>query len=133
MIHVRVREGSLNVTCCKDLDPCPCDLLGEILRDRTDLEDPCLPCAWPVRWPERGGKTRSHPELGRETPQRRWYCVARPGRVGRRRTHRSRQAQSLFTIPLHDPSSPRPSSSEGAGRPSASNGAGPIFGRDAHV
>ena len=25
-----------------------------------------------------------HPELGRETPQRRWYCVLRRGRVGRR-------------------------------------------------
>jgi hypothetical protein len=28
--------------------------------------------------------TRSHPELGRENPQRRWYCVLRRGRVGRR-------------------------------------------------
>src|SRR5579875_1121934 len=27
--------------------------------------------------------TRSHPELGREDPQRRWYCVLRRGRVGR--------------------------------------------------
>ena len=31
-----------------------------------------------------GPSTRSHPELGRETPQRRWYCVLRRGRVGRR-------------------------------------------------
>ena len=27
--------------------------------------------------------TRSHPELGRETPQRQWYSVLRRGRVGR--------------------------------------------------
>ena len=31
-----------------------------------------------------GQCTRSHPELGRESPQRRWYCVLRRGRVGRR-------------------------------------------------
>ena len=31
-----------------------------------------------------GPNTRSHPELGRENPQRRWYCVLRRGRVGRR-------------------------------------------------
>ena len=28
--------------------------------------------------------TRSHPELGRENPQRQWYCALRRGRVGRR-------------------------------------------------
>ncbi len=32
----------------------------------------------------RSGCTRSHPELGRETLQRQWYCVLRRGRVGRR-------------------------------------------------
>ena len=31
-----------------------------------------------------GPNTRSHPELGRENPQRRWYCVSRRGRAGRR-------------------------------------------------
>jgi hypothetical protein len=31
----------------------------------------------------RGGRTRSHSEHGRETPQRRWYSVSRRGRVGR--------------------------------------------------
>ncbi len=35
-------------------------------------------------WLLRGCPTRSHPELDRETPQRRWYCVLRRGRVGRR-------------------------------------------------
>ena len=34
-------------------------------------------------WLLRGGNTRSHSELGREDPQRRWYCVLRRGRVGR--------------------------------------------------
>ena len=38
-----------------------------------------------ARWPSRGCHTRSHPELGRETPQRPWYCIPRCGRVGRRR------------------------------------------------
>ena len=31
----------------------------------------------------RGRNTRSHPELGSESPQRRWYCVLRRGRAGR--------------------------------------------------
>ena len=35
-------------------------------------------------WPWRGARTRSHPELGRENPQRPWYCAPRHGRVGRR-------------------------------------------------
>ena len=30
-----------------------------------------------------GPDTRSHPELGRESPQRRWYCLLSRGRVGR--------------------------------------------------
>ncbi len=37
----------------------------------------------PTWWLWRGGCTRSHSELGRETPQRRWYFVLRRGRVGR--------------------------------------------------
>ena len=41
----------------------------------------CLSPAW---WLRRGDKTRSHPELGRQTPQRQWYFVSRHGRVGRR-------------------------------------------------
>ena len=32
----------------------------------------------------RSDQTRSHPELGRQTLPRQWYCVLRPGRVGRR-------------------------------------------------
>src|SRR6185369_16505485 len=36
-----------------------------------------------------GPYTRSHPELGRENPQRQWYCVLRRGRVGRRQVFRT--------------------------------------------
>ena len=39
---------------------------------------------WMTWWLWRGARTRSHPELGRENPQRPWYCVSRHGRVGRR-------------------------------------------------
>jgi hypothetical protein len=39
---------------------------------------------WTTWWLWRGACTRSHPELGRENPQRPWYCVSRRGRVGRR-------------------------------------------------
>src|ERR1700733_8797104 len=39
---------------------------------------------WTTWWSSRGARTRSHPELGRENPQRPWYCVLRHGRVGRR-------------------------------------------------
>ncbi len=43
--------------------------------------------AW---WLWRGVNTRSHPELGRENPQRPWYCVSRRGRVGRRQAFQVR-------------------------------------------
>ena len=42
------------------------------------------PMVWTTWWLWRGAYTRSHPELGRENPQRPWYCVSRHGRVGRR-------------------------------------------------
>src|SRR3546814_17761840 len=41
-----------------------------------------------------GSNTRSHPELGRENPQRRWYCVLRRGRVGRRQVFQARKKNS---------------------------------------
>ena len=40
-------------------------------------------------WSWRGARTRSLPELGRENPQRPWYCVLRHGRVGRRQVFQS--------------------------------------------
>src|SRR5476651_1223552 len=57
---------------------------------------------WTTWWPWRGAYTRSHPELGREIPQRPWYCVLRHGRVGRRQvfqstpwsSHRTRQSNT---------------------------------------
>ena len=41
-----------------------------------------------------GPNTRSHPELGRENPLRRWYCRSSGGRVGRR------QARNPLSHPL---------------------------------
>ena len=40
-------------------------------------------------WSWREVNTRSHPELGRENSQRRWYSVSRRGRVGRRQVFQS--------------------------------------------
>ena len=47
-------------------------------------QDRQLRMGWTTWWSSRGARTRSHPELGRENPQRPWYCVLRHGRVGRR-------------------------------------------------
>ena len=44
---------------------------------------------WTTWWLWRGARTRSLPELGRENPQRPWYCVLRHGRVGRRQVFQS--------------------------------------------
>ncbi len=42
------------------------------------------------------GKHPIHSELGREDPQRRWYCVLRRGRVGRRQVLQARGNQILI-------------------------------------
>ena len=52
--------------------------------DRRGAQTAALGVGWTTWWLWRGDCTRSHPELGRENPQRRWYCVSRRGRVGRR-------------------------------------------------
>ena len=44
---------------------------------------------WTTWWLRRGARTRSHPELGRENPQRPWYCGPSHGRVGRRQVFQS--------------------------------------------
>ena len=44
----------------------------------------------PAWWPLRGAHTRSHSELGRENPQRRWYSGLSRGRVGRCQACRGR-------------------------------------------
>jgi hypothetical protein len=52
-----------------------------------------------------GMNTRSHPELGRENPQRQWYCVLRRGRVGRRQvftTQRPINRPQKKRIPTHN-------------------------------
>ena len=51
---------------------------------------------WTTWWLWRGARTRSLPELGRENPQRPWYCVSRHGRVGRRQVF-----QSIQPTPAH--------------------------------
>ena len=70
----------------------------------TQLLETCASSTW---WSWRGGCTRSHSELGRETPQRQWYFVSRRGRVGRRQVyethdksshHKSRRKHSAQTI-----------------------------------
>ncbi len=53
-------------------------------------------------WLWRGARTRSHPELGRENPQRPWYCVSRHGRVGRRQVVQSRSKSSLVSCRSSD-------------------------------
>jgi hypothetical protein len=66
----------------------------------------------PAWWPLRGGPTRSHPELGSENPQRRWYCTLRCGRVGRcqacqdrgpSRRSRDRRGEATRHLPLCRP------------------------------
>ena len=57
------------------------------------LEITCTLLTW---WFWRGGCTRSHSELGRETPQRRWYFVLRHGRVGRCQVCKLHVFSSLF-------------------------------------
>ena len=61
-------------------------------------------------WLQRGACTRSHSELGRENPLRRWYCVLRRGRVGRRQAFKERvgllqtqtnKAAAHFRISFH--------------------------------
>ena len=58
---------------------------------RQRLADLFMRRAWTTWWLWRGGYTRSHPELGREDPQRRWYCILRCGRVGRCQVFQARR------------------------------------------
>ena len=51
-------------------------------------------CPSPAWWLLQGGQTRSHPELGRQTPSRQWYYVSRPGRVGRCQACQGHKVQS---------------------------------------
>ena len=53
---------------------------------------------WTTWWLWRGARTRSLPELGRENPQRPWYCVSRHGRVGRRQVFQSTRCETRRTL-----------------------------------
>ena len=59
-------------------------ILGSSPRTSRNLNSARTRMGWTTWWLWRGACTRSHPELGRENPQRPWYCVSRRGRVGRR-------------------------------------------------
>ena len=72
------------------------------------IPDPCH-LASVLRRPGGYGEvidTRSHPELGRENPQRQWYCVLRRGRVGRRQVfpeqNQHNRPQKRIPVPLPD-------------------------------
>jgi hypothetical protein len=66
------------------------------------------PLGWTTWWPWRGPPTRSHPELGREKPQRPWYCVPRRGRVGRRQVFQPRDLPAQGTTPRISPGASPP-------------------------
>ena len=55
-------------------------------------------CAGLTRWLLRGGNTRPHSELGREDPQRRWYCILRCGRVGHCRVCRAHNLKTRDSL-----------------------------------
>ena len=90
---------------------------------RTPTPSPSGPCrltnrrlaidnwmGWTTWWLSRGACTRSHPELGRENPQRPWYCVLRHGRVGRRQVFQPIQNRKTPTTKSwgnHPASTPR--------------------------
>jgi hypothetical protein len=65
-------------------------------------------CPSPAWWLLQGGQTRSHPELGRQTPQRQWYYVSRPGRVGRRQACQVQRSSSPQNQTKGRASKPRP-------------------------
>ena len=54
-----------------------------------------------------GHNTRSHPELGRENPQRRWYCRSSGGRAGRRQARQTPNPAPATRQP-HQRSQPQP-------------------------
>ena len=65
----------------------------------------------PAWWLLQGDQTRSHPELGRQTPSRQWYSVSRHGRVGRRQACKGRRSDDRTWEQRYPPSPTGPSSS----------------------
>ena len=64
------------------------------IEDRPHISITCTAMTW---WSWRRVNTRSHPELGRENLQRRWYSVSRRGRVGRRQVFSVQTMQASDT------------------------------------
>ncbi len=54
-----------------------------------------------------GQNTRSHPELGRENPQRRWYCRSSGGRAGRRQARQPPAPRPARRITINPPTMPK--------------------------
>ena len=94
----------------------PCRSQSAACHQPSQAGGPGVSLAW---WSWRGCPTRSHSELGRETPQRPWYCASRHGRVGRRQANQTpgteardqiseatRQTQHIAT--MHPSRNPRP-------------------------
>ena len=77
-------------------------------------------------WLWRGCPTRSHPELDRETPQRRWYCVSRRGRVGRRQVFKAEDRGQTTGIRNHPRSTPK-TRSQTSKTPTAENKTEPLI------
>jgi hypothetical protein len=78
----------------------------QLTRDRHTRRPPGTRIGWTTWWSSRGAPTRSHPELGRENPQRPWYCASRHGRVGRRQVFQPIQIRpSTHCVP--SPAPPR--------------------------
>ena len=63
-----------------------------------------------------------HPELGRESLQRPWYCVLRRGRVGRCQVFQNPDAHTLITDPFPMRRYPFPTDSRGVEQPGSSSG-----------
>jgi hypothetical protein len=90
----------------------PCQCQSAPRRPRFSLKEsgpaaPDVSLAW---WSWRGCPTRSHSELGRETPQRPWYCALRHGRVGRRQANQTSgtTGQRAESRPAHHHPTPHP-------------------------
>ena len=102
-----------------------------------DAAGPGMRRSSPAWWPRRSSQTRSHPELGRQTLQRPWYCASRPGRVGRRQARQDRR-HTPFTRPRPNTSRPMrpqqaaPGSRLPAGNPEGDAGWSSPVARQAH-
>ena len=83
--------------------------LTAITNTKTRHESSSYPAGFALRRPGgygEGTNTRSHPELGRENPQRQWYCVLRRGRVGRRQVFTTQKQANTTKLPARIPHNP---------------------------